>query len=67
LLKLVQGYHPALLLPRCPPAGIDTMPALYQMLPRSRHGALMDERGQPVDDIFDLQLWRQRGFNRYIT
>lgn len=62
LLKLVQGYHPALLLPRYPPAIIGTMPSLYEMLPRSRHGVLLDDRSCPVDDIFDPELWRKNNW-----
>ena len=62
LLKLIQGYHPALLLPRYPPAVLGTMPSLYEMLPRSRHGALGDDRGRPVDDIFDPELWRKNNW-----
>jgi pimeloyl-ACP methyl ester carboxylesterase len=62
MLKLVEGYHPALLLPNYPPAVIGTMPSLYEMLPRSRHGVLQDTQGRPVGDIFDPDLWRNNGW-----
>jgi pimeloyl-ACP methyl ester carboxylesterase len=62
MLKLVEGYHPALLLPNYPPAVIGTMPSLYEMLPRTRHGPLRDAQGDPVDDIFDPELWRKNGW-----
>ncbi len=62
MLKLIEGYHPALLLPNYPPAVIGTMPSLYQMLPRSRHGVLQDDQGRPVEDIFDPELWRKNGW-----
>jgi pimeloyl-ACP methyl ester carboxylesterase len=62
MLKLVEGYHPALLLPFYPPAVIGTMPSLYEILPRSRHGLLWDNQGRPVDDIFDPELWRKNGW-----
>jgi hypothetical protein len=62
MLKLVEGYQPALLLPYYPPAVIGTMPSLYEMLPRSRHKHLQDARGRPVDDIFDPELWRKNGW-----
>ena len=61
-LKLVEGYRPALLLPNYPPAVIGTMPSLYEMLPRNRHGLLQDAQGRPVDDIFDPELWRTNGW-----
>ncbi len=59
---LVDGYKPALFLPHYPPAVIATMPAVYEMLPRSRHRTLLDEQGQPVADIFDPQLWIKNGW-----
>ena len=62
LLKLVEGYHPALLLPRYPAPVIATMPSLYEMLPRNRHGVLLDDRGRPVDDILDPELWHKNNW-----
>jgi pimeloyl-ACP methyl ester carboxylesterase len=62
LLKLVEGYHPALLLPRYPSPVIATMPSLYEMLPRNRHGVLLDDRGRPVDDILDPELWHKNNW-----
>ena len=62
MLKLVEGYQPALFLPYYPPAVIGTMPSLYEMLPRSRHNHLLDARGRPVDDSFDPELWRKNGW-----
>jgi pimeloyl-ACP methyl ester carboxylesterase len=61
-LKLVDGYKPALFLPYYPPAIIGTMPSLYEMLPRSRHGILLDNRSRPVTDILDPELWRKNGW-----
>jgi pimeloyl-ACP methyl ester carboxylesterase len=62
MFKLVEGYQPALLLPHYPPAVIGTMPSLYEMLPRSRHGVLLDDQGSPVNDIFDPEFWRKSGW-----
>jgi pimeloyl-ACP methyl ester carboxylesterase len=59
---LVNGYKPALFLPRYPPSVIGTMPAVYQMLPRSRHRILLNEQGQPVADILDPELWINNGW-----
>jgi pimeloyl-ACP methyl ester carboxylesterase len=59
---LVDGYKPALFLPNYSSTVIATMPAVYEMLPRSRHRTLLDEQGQAVSDIFDPQLWIKNGW-----
>lgn len=62
LQSLVNGYQPAALLPGYAPAILGTTPSLYQMLPRTRHEPLQDHEGQPVGDIFALELWRDNGW-----
>ena len=57
LLTLVDGLHPAPLLSPYPAAVVGTLPAVYQLLPRSRHQSLLDLDGQPVEDVFDPALW----------
>ena len=57
LQVLVEGFKPAVLLPRYPAAVLGTMPAVYTLLPRSRHHPLLDADNQPVDDIYDPALW----------
>jgi hypothetical protein len=59
---LVKGYKPALFLPTYSPAVIGTMPSIYQMLPRSRHRALLDDKGEVTADIYDPQLWIDNGW-----
>jgi hypothetical protein len=54
---LVEGFKPALLLPRYPAAVLGTMPAVYTLLPRNRHHPLLDTDNQPVEDIYDPALW----------
>ena len=54
---LVDGFKPAVLLPRYPAALLGTMPAVYTLLPRSRHHPLLDVNDQPVADIYDPALW----------
>ncbi|MGD8961932.1 MAG: hypothetical protein PVH43_05425 [Desulfobacterales bacterium] len=44
LKVLVEGFKPAVLLPRYPAAVLGTMPAVYALLPRNRHQPLLDER-----------------------
>jgi pimeloyl-ACP methyl ester carboxylesterase len=60
---LVKGYRPAPLLPRYPAAVLATMPALYQLLPRSRHRPLLDDKGRAVKDIFAPDLWQNNGWS----
>ncbi len=57
LQVLVEGFKPAMLLPRYPAAVLGTMPAVYTLLPRSRHHPLLDADNQPVEDIYDPALW----------
>jgi pimeloyl-ACP methyl ester carboxylesterase len=63
MLVLVKGYRPAPLLPRYPAAVLGTMPALYQLLPRSRHRTLLDDKGRAVKDIFAPDLWQNNGWS----
>ncbi len=63
MLALVKGYRPARLLPRYPAAVLGTMPALYQLLPRSRHRPLLDSKGRAVKDIFAPDLWQNNGWS----
>jgi pimeloyl-ACP methyl ester carboxylesterase len=62
MLALVKGYRPAPLLPRYPAPVLGTMPGLYQLLPRSRHRPLLDDKGRPVEDIFAADLWQKNGW-----
>jgi hypothetical protein len=39
------------------------MPALYQLLPRSRHRPLLDDKGRAVKDIFAPDLWQNNGWS----
>jgi hypothetical protein len=64
LLQLVEGTKLAAVLPRYPPAVLGTMPAVYQLLPRTRHGAVVEGRsaGGRRLDIFDPELWARHGW-----
>jgi Lecithin:cholesterol acyltransferase len=61
LNDLVEGMQLAFFLPRYAPAVVGTMPSVYQLLPRSRHGAVIDEAGQRVD-VFDVATWQRFGW-----
>ena len=53
------GNGVAFWLPRAPAAVLGTMPSIYQLLPRPRHGALMGEDG--AMDFYDPQFWIDNG------
>lgn len=56
---LVRGHRLAPMLPKYPPAVLGTMPAIYQLLPRPRHGALVDAEDENRRlDVYDPALWR---------
>ncbi len=63
LLNLVDGVKLAPLVPRYSPAVVGTMPALYQLLPRGRHGSLVtgDSR-EKIQDVYDSAIWEQYGW-----
>ena len=51
--------------PRClwyPPAVLGTFPSIYQLLPRGRHGPLVDSAGERIEDLFDPALWERSGW-----
>jgi pimeloyl-ACP methyl ester carboxylesterase len=62
LLNLINGFSPETLLPHYPAGVVGTMPAAYQLLPRSRHRPLLDNQGRPVPDIYDPGLWQSNGW-----
>ncbi len=57
--QLLNGYRPAPILGEFPPALLGTMPALYELLPRHRHGSVIDETDTPVN-LFDPAVWKER-------
>jgi pimeloyl-ACP methyl ester carboxylesterase len=61
LKDLVEGTKLSFVLPRYAPALIGSMPAIYQLLPRTRHRAVFDEVGAPVD-VFDPKVWSRFGW-----
>jgi hypothetical protein len=51
------------MLPRYSPSVLGSFPALYQLLPRSRHGSVVwADNGEPIDDLLDPELWQQIGW-----
>lgn len=61
--QMVNGAEFAPTLPRYQPALLGTMPSIYQLLPRGRHGALIDaDTGKTVKDLYDPALWEKMGW-----
>ena len=59
IVNLVDGIKLSIITPHYSPAILGTMPSIYQLLPRSRHQALIDPSGTTVADIFDPNLWQK--------
>ncbi len=58
--QLVDGWDLGPLFPNYRASVLGTMPAIYQLLPRSRHARVIDEStGEPID-IFDADEWLKR-------
>ncbi|MFN8544511.1 MAG: hypothetical protein U0807_09925 [Candidatus Binatia bacterium] len=64
LMQLVNGSSVGRFLPWYGPAILGTFPSVYQLLPRTRHGALVesDEAGAPRADVLDPGLWERMGW-----
>lgn len=60
LKQLIEGVkYAALITPTCRPAVLGTMPAIYQLMPRSRHARVINEAtGEPIDTM-DPETWRR--------
>jgi pimeloyl-ACP methyl ester carboxylesterase len=61
LVNLVEGTRLSFVIPRYPPSLIGTMPSIYQLLPRTRHRAILAADGEPLD-VFDAKVWQRYGW-----
>ncbi len=60
LINLIEGKKFAPLVARYEPALLGTMPSTYQLLPRARHGVLINaDTEKPFADIYDPALWER--------
>jgi hypothetical protein len=60
---LVDGKRFAPTLPLYEPALLGTFPAIYQLLPRQRHAAIVQAGDQtPIEDTLSPELWRHLGW-----
>jgi pimeloyl-ACP methyl ester carboxylesterase len=62
LLQLTKGIRFAFFLPRYEPAVLSTMPAIYQLLPRPRHGAVVRAGTADRVDVLDPDVWEAMGW-----
>jgi hypothetical protein len=62
--ELVEGAHFSFLLPDYPPAVLGTMPSLYELLPRTRHRAVVsaEDPDGPAVDLLDVAEWQRHGW-----
>ncbi|MEM1098290.1 MAG: hypothetical protein AAGH92_05825 [Planctomycetota bacterium] len=64
LRQLYQGAQFAPIFPSYPPALLGTMPSVYQLLPRGRHGAVLDtpeaDGSRRQLDPLDITFWQKR-------
>ncbi|MBI2487060.1 MAG: hypothetical protein HYW01_08885 [Deltaproteobacteria bacterium] len=60
IVETVNGKELGPFLPTYEPAIIGTMPSVYQLFPRTRHGVLRDETGAALD-IMGPELWIKMG------
>ncbi len=60
LTQLVDGVRIGPFLPTYEPAVLGTMPAIYQLMPRSRHARVSEQgTGAAIDDLYDVELWKK--------
>jgi hypothetical protein len=61
LRYLVEGRNYGQFAPTYPPAVLGTMPSLYQVLPRGRHGALRaaSDTSVAVDSLYAFSFWKR--------
>lgn len=65
LEQLVEGFNTGRpLLPHYSPAILGTFPSVYQLLPRSRHKAVIwdEDPSKPVVDLLDPEFWKTNGW-----
>jgi len=63
--QLINGFNEGRpLLPHYPAAILGTFPSVYQLLPRSRHKAIVwnNDEDKPVENLFDPALWQDMGW-----
>ena len=63
LTQLVEGVnYVGLITPTYRPAVLGTMPSIYQLLPRVRHGRVVDAQTGEAIDFYDAKVWKKYGW-----
>ncbi|MCC6676995.1 MAG: hypothetical protein IT436_07615 [Phycisphaerales bacterium] len=58
--QLVEGVqHAAIITPTFQPAVLGTMPAIFQLMPRTRHGRVVDASTGRAIDLYDAAEWER--------
>jgi len=59
LQNLIQGRRFSFILPKYPAGLLGTFPAIFQLLPRARHNAVVwdGDLSRPIKDLYDPNLW----------
>ncbi|MEN0021503.1 MAG: hypothetical protein AAF747_11550, partial [Planctomycetota bacterium] len=60
--QLLYGFDVGPFLPSYPASVLGTMPSIYQLMPRSRHGVVRDSATGEAIDIFDAEVWIENGW-----
>jgi pimeloyl-ACP methyl ester carboxylesterase len=56
LKQLIEGVNYAAITPTYSPSILGIMPSIYELMPRTRHNAVVDAKtGEPVGDLFDVE------------
>lgn len=62
LVQLVNGLNLNPVFPNFRPSILGTMPAIYQLLPRERHSAVVDMRTGETIEFLDIATWERYGW-----
>ncbi|MHC4261278.1 MAG: lipase family alpha/beta hydrolase [Planctomycetota bacterium] len=62
LRQLIEGLNLNPVFPNYRPSILGTMPAVYQLLPRVRHGLVRDRETGEAIDFMDVATWEQYGW-----
>lgn len=62
MVSLTQGLAPGLFAPNYRSPILGTMPAIYQLIPRTRHKRFLDMETREPLDLFDVATWQKYGW-----
>ncbi len=62
MTSLTQGLAPGVFAPNYRSPILGTMPSIYQLIPRTRHGRFVDAETREPIDLFDVATWQHYGW-----